>query len=120
MRIEGGVRHCVARQTGLAVAVAIAGDEAAKPTQIAAAAPRVTGIARLDRTVGARQRARHQELRIFRQEEHQADTDDRRECKQYSQTIAPRVGACAALDLPRPNKLDPSWSPHQKAVAEKA
>ena len=45
MRVEGGVRHFVAGETGLAVGKRIAGDEAVKPAQFAFAALRVAGAA---------------------------------------------------------------------------
>ncbi len=120
VRVEGRVRHFVAGETGLAVGERIAGDEAVKPAQFAAAALGVAGAAILDRAVSARQRPRHQELRVLGEKEGQAQADDGHERQQHRQTVAQGAGERLPPGLRRPNRSGPYRSPHHQGPDEKA
>ncbi|MGE0854109.1 MAG: hypothetical protein AB7O44_31615 [Hyphomicrobiaceae bacterium] len=76
VRVEGRVRHLVAGETSLAVSDPVSGDESVKPAQFAVAALGVADVAILDCGVSARQRPRHQELRVLGEKERGAHADD--------------------------------------------
>ena len=107
VRVEGRVRHFVAGETGLAVGERIAGDEAVNPAQFAAAALGVAGAAILDRAVNARQRPRHQKLRVLGEKEGRAQADDGHERQPHRQTVAPGAWGPPAS---RPSAAEPIWS----------
>ena len=110
----------MAGETGLAVGKRIAGDEAVNPAQLAVAALGVARAAFLDPAMSARQRPRHQELRVLGEKEGRAQADDGHERQQHRQTVAPGAGGHLPLCLRRPNRSGPYRSPHHQAPDEKA
>jgi hypothetical protein len=110
----------VASEAGLAVGARVAGNEAVNPAQFAAAALGVAGGAILDRAVNARERPRHQELRVAGEKEGRDQTNDSRESQRRRQTVAPEVRIRLLLDLQRPNRFRSRRSPHHHAPDENA
>ena len=121
MGVEGGIRHLVTGETGLAVGVTVARDEPLQPGQLAAAALGVAGAAILDLPVRARQWTRHQELHVVGENDDKDRADDCCDRHVLCDAIAPRDRTSWSLFRRRSGRSDPPRSPHHHhAVAENA